>query len=438
MHSKALFPPKLIKSTAVVIVSCLLISCTTDDKTSKSSPQPNAAPSKTTANTARPANYAPLPVTHLPAWPEQNATLSLSAFLKSCNSSMPKKWETVCQQAKQVNATDATSARQFFEQHFTAWQLNENGKTTGLITGYYEPVIKGSLTRTATARFPIYGIPTDLIVLPIDETAKQQATLTVRRVNGTWQVIPHPDDKTQTDATLTTSDFTIDSRTKVLKTRLNGQQLVPYLTREQIDAEPLKAAPILGWADDEVDLFFLEIQGSGRLKLTDGSTVRLSYAEQNGHRYKAIGKWLADYNYVKLHEVSAQIIKDWLAKHPKQRREVLNQNPSYVFFQILPSSNDGPIGAQGVPLTAEHSIAVDPRYTAYGTPTYLSTTHPHSKQPLNRLMIAQDTGGAIRGAVRADIYWGSGQTAGELAGHTKQVGQMWLLLPNGEIPFINN
>jgi membrane-bound lytic murein transglycosylase A len=213
---------------------------------------------------------------------------------------------------------------------------------------------------------------------------------------------------------------------------------VPYLTREQIDAEPLKAAPILGWADDEVDLFFLEIQGSGRLKLTDGSTVRLGYAEQNGHRYKAIGKWLADHNHLKLHEVSAQSIKDWLAKHPKQRREVLNQNPSYVFFQILPTSNDGPIGAQGVPLTAEHSIAVDPRYTAYGTPTYLSTTHPHSKQPLNRLMIAQDTGGAIRGAVRADIYWGSGQTAGELAGHTKQVGQMWLLLPNGEIPFINN
>jgi membrane-bound lytic murein transglycosylase A len=428
---------KSLKSSYLLAISSLLISCTTENKTSKIPHQPNNAPQNTSVGNSRTANYTPLAVKNLPNWSAQNPSLSLSALIKSCATSMPAEWMTVCQQAKLINPTDTNAAREFFEQSFTAWQLNEDGKTTGLITGYYEPVINGSLTRTATARFPIYGVPDDLIVLPIDEMAKQQATLTARRINDSWQIIPIAANPTNADITLRTADFTIDNRTKVLKARLNGQQLVPYFTREQITSQPLEHAPILAWADDEVALFFLEIQGSGRLKLSDGSTVRLAYAEQNGHRYKAIGKWLANHNHIKLDEVSAQSIKDWLAEHPKQRRETLNQNPSYVFFKVLPASDEGPIGAQGIPLTGEYSIAVDTHYTAYGTPVYLSTTYPSSGVAFNRLMIAQDTGGAIRGAVRADIYWGAGEHAGELAGQTKQTGQMWLLLPNGLNPYIS-
>ena len=174
-----------------------------------------------------------------------------------------------------------------------------------------------------------------------------------------------------------------------------------------------------------------EFQGSGRIELPDGSHLRVGYADQNGHPYKSIGKLLVERGELKLEEASMQGIKAWGEANPDKLAELLNSNPSYVFFRELPNGLSGPLGALGVPLTAGRSIAVDPKFIPLGAPVFLSTTWPNSAQPLNRLMMAQDTGGAIRGAVRADFYWGFGASAGELAGRMKQQGRMWVLLPKG-------
>ena len=186
--------------------------------------------------------------------------------------------------------------------------------------------------------------------------------------------------------------------------------------------------------DDAVELFFLQIQGSGRVKLADGTMIRLSYADQNGHPYQSIGRVLIDRGELKLEEASMQGIQAWARANPGRLDELLNTNPSYVFFREAPNSKDGPLGALGVPLTAERSIAVDPRSVPLGAPVFLATTRPNSSTPLHRLMLAQDTGGAIQGVVRADFFWGFGKEAGEQAGRMKQAGRMWVLLPPEAAP----
>jgi membrane-bound lytic murein transglycosylase A len=211
-----------------------------------------------------------------------------------------------------------------------------------------------------------------------------------------------------------------------------GNKIVPYASRAEIEQGKGLVGKELLWVDDPIDAFFLQVQGSGRVELAGSKeTVRIAYADQNGHPYKSIGRYLVDKGELTLDQASAQGIKGWLAANPSRQKELLNANPSYVFFkeEKLADAKIGPKGALGVALTAQRSVAVDPQFIPLGVPVYLSTTQPNSDVALQRLMLAQDTGGAIKNAVRADFFWGFGAGPGEKAGSMKQRGSLWILLP---------
>jgi membrane-bound lytic murein transglycosylase A len=297
---------------------------------------------------------------------------------------------------------DNNSLHAFFEEGFIPYQVyNPDGSSQGLITGYYEPRLYGSRVKTARFRYPLYAPPDDLLTIDLGDQYPQLKDL---RLRG----------------------------------RLQGNRVVPYYNRGEIDngKAPLQGRELF-WVDNAVDLFFLQIQGSGRIELPDGSLVKVGYAEQNGHPYNSIGKKLAEMGAFKLEESSMQNIKLWAEKHPDKLSSLLEQNPSYVFFRELPNSLPAPLGALGVPLTNEYSLAVDTRTIPLGAPVFLSTTYPNTTEPLNRLMLAQDTGGAIKGAVRGDFFWGFGEQAGAQAGRMKQSGQMWVLFPKGAEPALS-
>jgi membrane-bound lytic murein transglycosylase A len=216
-----------------------------------------------------------------------------------------------------------------------------------------------------------------------------------------------------------------------LRGRLSGRKVIPYGTRADIERANLPGKELV-WVNDPVEAFFLEVQGSGRVKLDDtGETVRIAYADQNGHPYKAIGRWLVQQGELTVEQASAQGIKAWIAAHPERRQELFDVNPSYIFFreEKLPDPGVGPKGALGVPLTAARSVAVDPKFLPLGAPIFLSTTEPGSAVPMQRLVMGQDTGGAIRGEVRADFFFGFGDGAADKAGLMKQRGSLWVLMP---------
>ncbi|MCU0804734.1 MAG: MltA domain-containing protein [Burkholderiales bacterium] len=340
---------------------------------------------------------APATFADLPGWGADSVARAWAAFLASCRAvRFQAAWQSVCSDAaKQADPSDA-DVRRFFEANFVPHRVaNGDGTTQGLVTGYYEPLLRGSRTKAAPFVHPLYAPPEDLLV--IDLTA----------VNP-------------------------DLKNMRLRGRLEGRRVVPYYTRAEIDGG---VAPVAGkeivWVDDPIEAFFLQIQGSGRVKLENGELLRVGYADQNGHPYQSIGRWLVDKGELQLSEASMQGIQKWARTNPQRLSELLNQNPSYVFFRELPSADGGPPGAQGVPLTPERSIAVDPRFVPLGAPVWLATTRPNSTVPLERLVIAQDTGGAIRGAVRADFFWGFGPDAGREAGRMRQQGRLWVLLPKG-------
>jgi membrane-bound lytic murein transglycosylase A len=336
----------------------------------------------------------------LPGWSTVALEPSLRAFLAGCPrpGAATAPLARACEAARRVPLGDETAARNYFESTFRPYALaSAESSDTGLITGYYEPVIEGSRTQGAAHRFPVFGVPDDLVVVDL-------------------------------------ASVTPDVRHLRLRGRLEGRRLVPYASRAEIDARgPALGAPVIAWASDAVDLFFLHIQGSGQIRFPDGSRVRIGYADQNGHPFRSLGRYLVERGELKLEEASMQGIKAWAAANPARLQEALNQNPSYVFFRELPADG-GPIGALGIGLTSEYSVAVDRRYVPLGAPVFLDTTHPLSEEPLHRLMAAQDTGGAIRGVVRADFFWGTGPEAGERAGKMRQQGRLWLLWPRGEAP----
>lgn len=333
--------------------------------------------------------------TDLPFWPAEQASAVWPAFLQGCTTLVKRSaWQASCAEAAAMPAPDDITARAFFVRHFQPWQATqEDGSPEGLITGYYEPLLKGDRVRTARARFPLHAAPDDLVTVDLAGVYPELKSL---RLRG----------------------------------RLVGNKLVPYATRAEIESgqDGFRGRPI-AWAEDPVDLFFLQIQGSGRIELPDGSHLRVGYADQNGHPYQSIGRLLVERGELTLDQASMQGIKDWGARNPEKLPELLTANPSYVFFRELPNGLAGPLGALGVPLTGGRSIAVDPRFIPLGAPVFLATTQPNSPEPLNRLVMAQDTGGAIRGGVRADFFFGFGDAAGELAGRMKQRGRMWVLLP---------
>ncbi len=393
-------------------------------------PAPPPAPSATTATTCPPCPACPVcpgvepakpevkPLqpaawSDLPDWASDDPLPAFEAFRASCTTLAKRPlWRASCESAMNskvgvtegnplfgTGGTASEAARAWFEGQFQPWALTQpDGGRTGLVTGYYEPVIRGSRARKPPYLTPVFAPPDDLIVVELDSLYPELKHL---RLRG----------------------------------RIEGRKLVPYLDRAAWTVqETQRADAALLWVDDPLDFFFLQIQGSGQVALDDGSRVRIGYADQNGHPYRSIGKWLIDQNELRAHEASMQGIKAWAVANPRRLHELLNVNPSMVFFRELPATGSGPPGALGVPLTPERSIAVDPRHVPLGAPVWLATTQPNSEQTLNRLMLAQDTGGAIRGAVRADFYWGSGVAAGNQAGKMKQRGMMWVLLPRGHVP----
>jgi membrane-bound lytic murein transglycosylase A len=349
------------------------------------------------------APFAPSSWEALPDWQAMDLQPSWAAFLQSCRALKNKPgWQETCARADGLAQPDNAALRSFFEQDFIPYQVfNPDGSEQGLITGYYEPRLAGSRVRTEQFRYPLYAAPDDLLTIDLGEVYPQLKDL---RLRG----------------------------------RLQGRRVVPYYNRADIDGGKASLqGRELFWVDDAVELFFLQIQGSGRIELPDGSLVKVGYAEQNGHPYVSIGKKLIETGELRPEEASMQGIKSWAEKNPEKLGALLAQNPSYVFFRELPNGLSAPLGALGVPLTGEYSIAIDPRTIPLGAPVLLSTTYPNSAEPLNRLMLAQDTGGAIRGAVRADFFWGFGEQAGAQAGRMKQRGRMWVLFPKGLEPPLN-
>ena len=363
-------------------------------------PSVPAAPEATPPERARPITARPATWDDLPGWREENHALVWKAFMTSCGPLKDRaEWRTVCAAANAVGTPDAPTARRFFETYFVPWQMvNADGTLTGLATGYYEPLLNGSRTRTARFRFPVYGVPEDLLVIELGEVYPE---LKGMRLRG----------------------------------RVEGRKVVPYYDRGQIEDVPASLrGKEIAWVDDPIDLFFLQIQGSGRIRLENGQMLRVGYADQNGHPYRSIGRHLVDRGELPLEKASMQGIKDWARSRPEQLKALLAHNASFVFFRELPADLPGPLGAQGVPLTAGRSVAIDPRFVTLGAPVYIATTRPNSPVLMNRLMMAQDTGGAIRGAVRIDFFWGFGDDAGREAGRMRQELRLWQLLPMGMRP----
>ncbi len=360
-------------------------------------PRPAPAPTPPSGGgfprTLQPAKWA-----DLPGWNDDDQAAAWPAFIASCRGVASKPhgpgWKRVCDLARAADGKPGHDPRRFFESQLKPYAIQAaDGSATGLVTGYYEPLLRGSRMRAKGYEQPVRGVPDDLLTIDLGTVFPE---LKDKRVRG----------------------------------RLEGNKVVPYWSRAEIAARGDKVpARTLLYVDDAVELFFLQVQGSGRVKLADGTTIRLNYADQNGYPYQSIGRVLVDRGELKLEDASMQGIQAWARANPGRLDELLNSNPSYVFFREAPNGNGGPVGALGVPLTAERSIAVDPRSVPLGAPVFLATTRPNSPKPLNRLVLAQDTGSAITGAVRADFFWGFGKEAGEQAGRMKQSGRMWVLLP---------
>ncbi|WP_037586161.1 murein transglycosylase A [Stenoxybacter acetivorans] len=368
----------------------------------------------------------------LPQWHQQNFVESLNAFKKSCLKLQTQiQWQSVCNAAYAVPQRQQ-AAKHFFEYYFTPWEVSQNGKVSGLVTGYYEPVLTGDIEATAKAKYPIYGAPNDLVTVALPAFLRHAKNkVHIRLITANQGEIAE-----NGEYIANLAQFVLTGKSDVIKGRIEGNAFVPYYTRAQINAGVLSnKAPILAYADNPIELFFLQVQGSGQLKTPQGQYLRLAYADKNGHLYVSIGKYMANMGYLPLSATSMQGIRDWINSHPERLSEILAQNPSYVFFQAAqPQVNEGPAGALGVPLTEGYSAAVDKRYIYLGAPIFLATTHPQSGFGLNRLLLAQDTGSAIQGAVRVDYFWGYGDAAGELAGKMKYTGYVWQLLPNGMLP----
>ena len=368
---------------------------------------PRAIPPVAQAETR--AHYERIAFDALPAVSPNEWLAAWPAFLNSCSALARRDaWREVCAQTLIVDARDGAAVREFFRTRFDAYRVSSRRgdnsvdaehSTSGLVTGYYEPLLRGSRVRTDKYSVPIYRVPDDLVVVDL---ASVYPELSNMRLRG----------------------------------KLQGRRIVPYATRSEITGSNALAGQELLWVDDSIEAFFLQIQGSGRVQFDDGTTVRVGYGDQNGHPYRSLGRWLVDQGHLTIDQASMQGIKAWAQRNPGRLKEALNHNSSFVFFRELPLGNAsaGPLGALGVALTPGYSLAADARFIPLGAPVVLATTDPNSQTPIVRPMMAQDTGGAIRGPLRFDFFWGFGAAAGERAGRQKYEGQAWLLVPKGTAP----
>jgi len=364
----------------------------------------------------RPATF-----TMLDGWQSDDMRPAIRAFARSCKAMLRRdddkmvgpdgrmgtigQWRNVCEMAVSldVDALRKEDARAFFESDFKPYLSGNANNPEGLFTGYYEPELRGSLTREGPYQTPIYLKPDDMISVDL-------------------------------------GDFSDELKGKKLVGRLTGSNLKPYFDRAAIEQGALSGRDLeMVWVDDAVDAFFLQIQGSGRVVLPDNSVLRIGYAATNGHPYFAIGRELIERGALTRETVSLQTIRKWLHDNPGEADGVMNTNASFVFFRPLQTDpNDptaGPLGSQGVALEPGRSLAVDRRFHAMGVPVWVETRDPmNADRSFNRMMIAQDTGGAIRGPVRGDIFFGPGEDAALFAGHMNRKGQKYVLLPNSIDP----
>ena len=350
----------------------------------------------------------------LPGWQADDLTQVWKAFVNNCKGLMrpvsgslamqaratPRAWQPVCAAVAQSGlgeqGADAQAVRQFLQTHLQPWRLlDASGKPArNTVTGYYEPLVHAARERGGEYQWPLYAAPADLLTIDLGTVYPELAG---KRVRG----------------------------------KLVGKRVVPYDTRAEIAATPTRQPPVIVWVNDPVEAFFLTIQGSGRAQLPNGETIRVAYADHNGRPYRSIGQWLATQGELPLAQASMQNIKAWARKNPKRVQEMLNANPAMVFFneETVTDPELGPKGAYSIPLIGQRSVAVDTQFVPLGAPLFLSTQYPASSKPLQRLVFAQDTGAAIKGAARTDFYWGFGEEAGALAGRMKQPGEMWVLWP---------
>lgn len=332
---------------------------------------------------------APVSWSALPGWTRDDQARAWPALRAECPrlASQPA-WAAVCRAAQALPAPSTAAARRFFMQWFVPHEvLGLNGERQGLMTGYYEPVVAASLRRTARFRYPLYRRPASL--LRIDLSALYPA-LAGQRVRG----------------------------------RLVDSRVVPYYSREDIDEGQVLRGNELIWLDNPVTAFIIQVQGSAIARLPDGRLLGLRYADQNGYPYRPLLECFQKTHIPPPAQLDLPGLKQWLNAHPRQARTVLDCNPSFVFFSVSDATAP-PKGALGVPLTARRSIAVDPHYVALGLPVWLDV----QGMPLQRLVFAQDVGGAIRGPVRADFFWGRGREAGQNAGQMKNPGTEFVLIP---------
>lgn len=347
----------------------------------------------------------------LPGWDSADTRVSLKTFLTSCKTLLrqnpqksvgsehiplqAKDWSLACRAAQSIDVTSIEDSKTFFERWFSPVEFYNGKRLPGVFTGYYVPTIKGSLVKTPQYSVPLYGLPNDLVQVQVHLFNPK-----LKREKIIGRVVRH--------------------------------ELTPYFTREQINQGAIKnTAPVLAWIHSPIDRNFLEIEGSGTIELDNGQHVLVGYAAENGAKYTSIASVLIKKGLFTKETASTKNIRNYLKAHSGEMDKTLNQNQSFVFFRVV---KDGfAVGAQGVPLTPGYSLAVDRAWIPLGAPVWLSTKQPDKdmdkQKSLKRLMVAQDTGGAIRGAVRGDIYYGPGKTAKELSNHMKHMGHYWLLMP---------
>jgi len=346
-----------------------------------------------------------VPFSALPGWSADDQAAAIPALLRSCPP-MEKRgvagfgsaatWRAICSEARAVTPGDRRGARSFFERNFEPAEVSGRDGTDGLITGYFEPELRGARKRGGAFTVPLHVRPPDLVAVDLGR-------------------------------------FNKDLKGKRIAGRVVKGQLIPYHDRRRIERGALRGKKLeLVWVDSAADAFFLHIQGSGRIRLQNGTVMRVGYAGTNGQPYTAIGRELIARGAVPREKMSMQAIRSWMTANPGEGAKLMRTNKSYVFFRAL--TGPGPLGAQGVALTPERSIAIDRTILPMGLPVWINTTLPDATEtPFRRLMVAQDTGGAIKGAVRADVFWGPGARAARMAGGMKSPGRYWFLRPRDRV-----
>ncbi len=337
-------------------------------------------------NASKEFELAAVPFDEINGWTTDDFSEALPALKKSCR--FPKQeWWLFCKGLDEKSSSE--DVRSYLENNLIAYLVSSKGDEQGTFTGYYEASLMGSMKKTERYSVPIYGLPANLLRIDL-------------------------------------SAFGIKNEKKQIVGRLEEGRFIPYYTRQDVNK---MQAPVLLWVDNEVDVFILHVQGSGRVETEDG-VVHIGYAGNNGHKFKGIGAIMSDAGVLNPGKSSMSYIREWLKENPKQAQEMMDKNPRFIFFKILPQS-DGPLGASGVELTPQRSVAIDTKYIPLNTPLFLNTTDPDGKK-IERLVVAQDIGSAIKGVVRADFFWGYGEEAFQKAGRMKNKGKYYLLWPKGK------